>query len=446
MNALSTPARVTAALAVSAALLAAAGCGGEGASSAGTSAQTTSSTRPVTTSKQAVKRPRATSKDDAARAETATRKDTPRPQSTTRSAASTKPSKSAASTEPSKSAVADTTTRPATAAARRAAAANPVGTKATKGQFGPRLRVEAGRYDPIRSSALTIDVTQRPSERKIARMSVIIPAGYGLSPLAAGKRIGDASVGLVRAGKLALLPPLTLDGSLVSAKRSGNRACVADPVWVLKTTMKSENEGKRQTRFSLTFFIHKVEDTRRITVCVPAKTTFPNGATLRRVTLRISSGLVPPGPGDAVWRGLFTPRTAGGSAAAQGTTESQGIVPLPTFLTLKALGKKRVQIQSPIRLQGVFSLNGPASGRRVRISLATDRRGFQPVGSARTNANGGFTFRMKAPEKPGLLFFHARALSHDVPCRAPSAEAPAGCTSATVSGMTSASTRIAVVR
>jgi hypothetical protein len=308
--------------------------------------------------------------------------------------------------------------------------------------FAPRLRVEASRYEPVRSSYLTIDVTQRANERAISRMSVTIPSGYGLEPVGFGKRMGDASVALGQHGQRALLPPLTLAGDLRTAKRAGS-ACASNPIWVVKTVLKSSSESTKQIGLPLKVFFHKVDNVRRITICVPSTSHIAGNRVVRRVTLKIRVGLVPPGPGNAVWRGLFTP-VASAAAALQGTTESRGIVPLPSFLTLQPLGSKRVVAGSVIRLNGVLSLNGPAERRAIRVTVASDRRGFLPVGETRTGGNGAFSFETKAPKRLGDLYFQARAPSHDVPCTGETPGAPAGCTSATVSGMTSTSVHITV--
>jgi hypothetical protein len=92
----------------------------------------------------------------------------------------------------------------------------------------------------------------------------------------------------------------------------------------------------------------------------------------------------------------------------------------------------------------VLSLNGPAEGRVIRMTVASDRRGFLPVGKTRTHGNGAYSFQMKAPKRLGDYYFQARAVSHDVPCAGETPGAPAGCTSATVSGMTSTSVHITV--
>ncbi len=339
------------------------------------------------------------------------------------------------------SAGATTTT---TKAAPRTTTAAP-SVKGRRINFQPRLRVEASRYDAVRGSHLTIDVTQGATERAMSRISIAIPAGYGLNPLAPGKRAGEITVDLAGAGKLAQLPPLVLQGDLRTTRRIGS-SCVAKPTWVLRAVAVPEAESLQPVRVPLTVFVHKASGSRRIEICLP-KGPFAGNRTIRRVALKITSGLVPPGPGDAVWRGVFTPRLGAPAAELASTTSSQGIVRLPSFLTLEAAGKPTALVGTTITLRGTLSLNGPVAGAPVQVLVASDRRGFRPAGKVKTGANGSFTFRMKAPSRPGLVFFQARATSQPVPCAAaPSADAPAGCTSATVSGISSASIRITLTR
>jgi hypothetical protein len=430
-----TTRRVGAVLTAATALVAASGCGdeGDGSASPGATGQTTTGTQQTTHAGTTTTRKTPTQKRRTTAEATTTATTTTQAQTPTQARATTS-AKTTTSEQPRTSA--QSTTSPGKTATTR--------TPPKKRDFEPRLRVEASRFDPVRSSSLTIDVTQRPQERMMSRLSVVIPGGYGLEPVEIGRRAGESSVNLVGSGKRALLPPLTVSGDLRSAKRKGNVNCVTNPITVFKTVLKSESKSKEQTRVPLTLFIHKAGDSRRMTICLPSAAKLPGHASIRRLNLRLWAGLVPPGPGDAVWRGFFTPVAASGASAQQGTTESQGIVPLPSFLTLEPRGKTRVSLGATIRLHGVLSLNGPAARRKIQISVATDRRGYLPVGSTRTGANGDFSYRTKAPAREGLLFFQARALSHEVPCTAKSPDAPAGCTSATVSGMTSAPVRVTV--
>ncbi len=309
--------------------------------------------------------------------------------------------------------------------------------------FQPRLRVQASRYDPIRGSRLTIEVTQRSDERRLSRMSVAIPAGYGLDKLRDGTRVGEATVDVVGPGKQAQLPPLVLEGSMRAAKPVGS-ACAAKPVWVLRTVAVPETDTLQPVRLPLSIYVHKVGTSRRMAICLPA-TPLPGNRTIRRVSLEFSGGIRPPGPGDIVWRGVFTPQLASAASEKASTTESRGVVPLPSFLTLEPVGKRTVAPGADVTLRGTLSLNGPAVGKTVEIYAARDRSGYKRIGRAKSTANGSWIFRTKAPRTAGLIFYQAIAPWQSVRCTAAkTAEAPAGCTGTTVAGIDSPSARYTV--
>jgi hypothetical protein len=325
-----------------------------------------------------------------------------------------------------------------------ALAASQAGAAAKAPDFAPRLRVEANRYDPVHPAWLTIDVTQGNTERKLARMSFVVPKGYALPKVPRGRRFAHAIVGVKKTGKQSLLPALLLTGDLKAAKTVGN-SCVAKPVAVYTAVLATDSGGSTKASMGLTVFVEKVGDSHRFTLCLPA-TSPVAGTEIRRVGLEIISGLYPPGPGRPMWRGLFTPVASSADAAKRQTTESQGIVPLPSYLTIAPAGKATVAPGTVVRSTGTLSLNGPPGVRKVRISLISDPSGAHSIGVAKTTKNGRFTFRMKAPTTAGRYYFQARALSKNVKCMAASSEAPRGCTSATLAGISSAPFKIVVTK
>jgi hypothetical protein len=307
-------------------------------------------------------------------------------------------------------------------------------------KFAPRLRVEASRYDAVRPSQLTMDVTQGATEPKLARFSVIVPDGYTITTVKRGRRFARATVGITQPGERAQLPQLLLTGDLLAIKAQGN-SCVAKPEQVYQGVVASDPGGIADAHMTLTVFEQKVGNEHRYTVCLPSQSPAPGS--IRRVALEVISGILPPGPGRPLWRGLFTPVKPNAAAAQKATTEAQSVVPLPTFLTLTSSGKA-VNPGASVKMSGVLSLNGPSGGRRVRLTYVSGRANPQYAGIGRTLKSGRYTANVKVPEKPGTYYFTARTLSKGVPCQKASAGAPAGCTSSTLSGISSAPLKIVV--
>jgi hypothetical protein len=308
--------------------------------------------------------------------------------------------------------------------------------------FAPRLRVEASRYDPTHPSWVTIDVTQTPNEHKLAKLSIVVPKGYATPKVPLNGRFAHATVGVGKTGKEGLLPPLELTGDLRAKKIAGN-SCVAKPKAVYSGLLETDPGGRTKAKMGLTVFLEQVGSERRFTTCLPSSAPAPGN--FRRFSLEVISGLFPPGPGRPVWRGLFTPYAASATAARRQTTESQGIVPLPSYLTIAPTGKSTVGPGAVIRAGGTLSLNGKPGVRKVRVSLISDPSGIQTIATIKTRADGRFSFRMAVPTTAGRYYYQARALSKPVKCKA-TGDAPAGCTSATLSGISSAPFKVVVVK
>jgi hypothetical protein len=313
--------------------------------------------------------------------------------------------------------------------------------KVTADTFAPRLRVEATRVGAVPPSLMTIEATQTPTQPELARMSVVIPSGYILQTVKHGRRFAHATVGVVSPGAKSHLPALLLNGDLLAVATKGN-SCVAKPTAVYRGVLASSPGGTAHAHMTLTVFLEKVGKSMRYTLCLPK--TAPAPGAIRRVTLSVLSGILPPGPGHPMWRGLFTPFAASASAAKAATTESQSTVPLPSFLTIAA-SKATVKPNAAFRLLGQLSLNGPSGNHSIQVSFAAGPGDDQYVGTTTTKgAAGSYSISIKAPAKAGLYFYTARAPSKGIPCKPASAEAPAGCTSATLAGITSPYVKVTV--
>jgi hypothetical protein len=182
---------------------------------------------------------------------------------------------------------------------------------------------------------------------------------------------------------------------------------------------------------TLRFYVHQRRGA-RITVCLPHQT----GLAARRLAFRLTRGLGAPPNGTSMWRGLYTPVGKGGGAAAYPTTtESRGMVVSPAFLTLQ--GPPAVPRGARFKVRGVLSFGHLSHGRNVRIS------GRSAVVRTRTGTSGAYRARLAATAR-GTLVLQARVRSRRLGCGGRTVDAPAGCTSATLAGVTSNALRVRV--
>jgi hypothetical protein len=287
--------------------------------------------------------------------------------------------------------------------------------------FKPRLRVEQQPSLPGRPTTLTIDVTQQPGERALQTAEIFVPDGFQIVPPPRGP------VGELGATFASRTPRTALTGPLELAR--GDRAdgkCVDGHATKLAALL-----GPASLEQAL-FVLDRAGST-RLTICPQT----PDKRPIRRLTIRLEQGLTPPNVGDAVWRGVFTP--AEGPA-----TESRAVVPAPSFLTLEAPAGERVVAGSSLQLSGYLLQRQAQPRRKVRILAGSATDQLAVVGRARTGENGGYTFTLRAPDRPGALYVTGRALSVERDCRGASL-APAGCFTTTLSGVSSQQLRLTVV-
>jgi hypothetical protein len=310
--------------------------------------------------------------------------------------------------------------------------------------FAPRLRAEQGRYDRT-GATLVLDVSQAAAEQPVGRVTFVAPSGQRFKPPQAGMTIGDIAVELVPM-RGQPQPSATLTGRLVSAPASRKVAarCVRDPTATLEASLVAAAKGGRPKRLTVRFFVHGSQASTRFTVCLPKPAILPGRSAVRRLAIRLERGLASPRPGKSVWRGLFTPVGAG----LVSTTESRGIIVTPSFMTLQVSGAggSSARRSAELSLGGSLSLNGFQPGRRIRIVSGRTSSSLRVIGRTRTGTLGVYQFRTRAPSRPGAVLFQARAPSREAKggCRGKQPDAPAGCTSATLGGVSSNIVRIRV--
>jgi hypothetical protein len=299
-------------------------------------------------------------------------------------------------------------------------------------RFAPRLRAELIR-SPEGGPALVLDVSQATDGPALARVTFIVPPGQALRLPPVGTVVGDAAVALLPTTGSSRTPSL-LAGRLVVAKPANAAHCVREPTGALAAALTAPRGAIRD--LTLRLFAHVRNGSTRLTACLPRRDALAGRAAARRLAVRLVRGLGAGPTGTSVWRGLFTPVGKGGGAAAYpATTESRGIVMSPSFLTLQ--GPPTARPESNVRVRGVLSFGDAARGRYVRISA-----GGRTLARARTADSGAYSVRIRMPRGTNRIVLQARVSSRRAPCGGRTVDAPAGCTSATVSGVSSNVLRI----
>jgi hypothetical protein len=297
-------------------------------------------------------------------------------------------------------------------------------TGADKAPFAPRLRAELVR-SPDGGQAVVLDTSQTIAEPALARATFLVPADQRFRLPPPGEVVGDAAVALV---PLAGGTPSLLSGPLVTGTASAG-ACVRHPTALVEAKLRAAAGAVR--KLTLRFYVHERRGT-RITVCLPPNT----GRAARRLAIRLTRGLGAPPNGSSMWRGLYTPvGKRGGAAAYPTTTESRGIVVSPAFLTLQ--GPVSAAAGSRVTVHGLLSFGHLSHGRNVRIPARS------VLVRARTGRSGAYRAQVKAPAR-GALVLQARVRSRRLGCGGRTIDAPAGCTSATLAGVSSNVLRVRV--
>jgi hypothetical protein len=305
--------------------------------------------------------------------------------------------------------------------------------------FAPSLRAELGRYGTS-GPTLVLDVSQPVTQQPIARVTFALPKGQKLRLPRAGTRVGDAAVALVPTTGDSRAAAL-LAGPLVAATASAAQAdgCVREPTGSLRAPLTAAAKTRLAVRkLTLQFFVHEHRGTTRLTACLPRLDSLGGHSAVRRLAVRIDRGLGSPPSGRSVWRGFFTPAgKRGGAAAYPTTTESRAIIVSPSFLTIQVGGDDGLSPGDRISIGGALSIAGLERGRALKILAGQTPGVLAPIAKTRTGKFGVYRIRVTLPGKSGTLLVQARVPSRRLPCGGRTADAPAGCKSASLAGISS---------
>lgn len=301
-------------------------------------------------------------------------------------------------------------------------------------KFRPQLTTRLDNYQAYRSHSLTLTVRQRRGEPVLERVSFAIPPGYQLRSAEPGARVGRIEARTV--------PPPGADGepsTLSAALRfskdgGGSDGCVEDPI----ATLEADEAP-------LDVYVEVVQ-VMRMVVCLPPPGELPGGAPIRTLTLHLDD-LTSSAIGDVAWTAFFRPLVEGGDEAARRrSTAGRSVYVIPSVLELSPkLNGKALHAGDRVTFVGYLKEGGVVVGGPVTMWAGPDERRLRPVGRARTDTGGVFTYKLPL-RSPGELVVQARWPKRDatkVYCEGGNQEAPAGCAAA-ITGLESRLVRLHV--
>jgi len=263
--------------------------------------------------------------------------------------------------------------------------------------YTPRLAVSHKTVSKAGNHPTTIHVTMPAADDPTARIQILVPPGYSLSPKAPGTVIGSGT-GDVLARDQGLTLPLT--GPVTEADPAAHATDACDPkahvaVWVL--TLSVAGQG-----LALPVYVDQTSGAAAaiasyiITVCFTPPDTpqgspnrAPNGAQPLDANFTVGTMTLPASLSATPWRGFFTPYVPlKGIPNAAGTVEARSFVGIPGSVSLRGAF---VRITNVYRLAGRVTEGGtPVAGAKVRIYRGRTINGLSQTGSLTVGANGAY--------------------------------------------------------
>jgi len=299
------------------------------------------------------------------------------------------------------------------------------------------------------ATSLTIKVSQAQSDPQPAKIQIFVPAGYTINASQApGTKIGTTT-GTVFARDQNI--PLPLSGDVIVVPATTN-APGCDPVthvtvWNLALSVAGQTINL-PVHVDQTSGAEAALGAYKLVVClapsdVPQGTPgrSPFGAQLLDATFTVDNVFTVPA-GQAIWKTLTTPYTAGtGAPNVAGTVETRATV---SAGAVSLAGKVTSKARRVLRLSGRVTQAGAAvAGAQVSI-LVNGKARFR----ARSSAGGNYSLSLKKTGKPSRTTFQARVTvaERDVTstgCSTPTLPGIA-CVNATSSAFTAVSKKVSV--
>jgi hypothetical protein len=285
--------------------------------------------------------------------------------------------------------------------------------------YTPSMGIFQANYKPGGGGSVTIVVAQTPANDATARIAIYVPPAYtttlGQSP---GATIGSvlARVQLLQTGSTNVF---TLRGAIKvenpTTYASVAPQCTQSPTppeatWSLNASVSGQT-------IAIPIFVSHTAgaeaafSSAKLIVCFrnPAlpQPQGSGGTKFVDAALTIQSGVFrnPGAAGNPLWRSIFTPWAGSNPVPnAAGTTEAEGVVPMPHSLTLKRVRTRR----GFFRVAGTLVVAGSRpAGQKVELWGGVRGKGgtnFKRLATTKTKRGGKFAFTRRLPKKTTLVF------------------------------------------
>jgi hypothetical protein len=297
-------------------------------------------------------------------------------------------------------------------------------------------------------SSVTIKISQAATDPQPAKITVYVPAGYLLTATQpAGSVIGTTS-GNVIARDLGNIP-VPLAGDVVVDNPANHLTDPCAPgthaaVWILRLSVLGQTIAL-PVYVDPTAGAESALGSAKLQVCLGSADTpqgtpgrSPNGAQLLDATFTVNGVLTPP-TGPVRWIAFTTPYAPNtGTPNPAGTVETRSFVgPGAITLSARVTSKKKKQVT----LSGNVTQSGLGVAGRVSILINGRARA-----TATSNASGRYSKKLKGTGKRSTFQARVTVPARDVTATGCATATQAGvtCVSATASGFTATSRRVAV--
>ena len=287
--------------------------------------------------------------------------------------------------------------------------------------YNPSMGIFQANYKPGGGGSVTIVVAQPAGNDATARIAIYVPPGYrttlGQAP---GATVGSvlASVQLLQTGSTNLFTlrgAIRVENPATSPFASVAAQCTQSPtppeaIWSLNASVSGQT-------IAIPIFVSHTAgaeaafSSAKLVVCFrnPAlqQPQGSGGTKLVDAALAIQSGIFrnPDAAGTPLWRSIFTPWSGSNPVPnVAGTTEAEGVVPMPHTLALKRVRTRR----GFFRVAGTLIVAGSRpAGQNVELwggVRGKSGTNFKRLATTKTKRGGKFAFTRRLPKRTTLLF------------------------------------------
>ena len=319
--------------------------------------------------------------------------------------------------------------------------------------YTPSMGIFQATYKPSGAGRVTIVVAQEKVDDPTARIIIYAPLGYKATlTQAPGTQIGDVVADVqvldLSPNVLPLTGPVKTDspGNWVAQATACTGVAAHEAVWTLNAALPGQPANVIPVFVDHTTGAEAAFSSAKMTVCFRDPTLpagdprrSPNGTKFLDASFSVKGVFTnPSSAGNHLWRSLFNPYTPGtGTPNGTGTSEAQGVVPMPYTISIKRIRKAP---RGLFRLAGTVNIAGTApSGVGLKLFAGVKGKSgvtFKAVASTKTR-KGKYAFNRRLPKKVTYLFVERPPTS--IACAVPLLT----CTSSIVSNAISGVVRVA---